>query len=112
LVEPPLAGASALFCATATVAVPTLIRASADGLVIGCESIVYVPFVLLSAIFLGWRYTAFVALASAVIIDSLFIGPPPALMEGPGDIFGVGGFLAVAALVTGFVEAVRHIVAD
>ena len=113
LVEPPVTGIWALVCAIAAAAIPTLIRASVDGVVIGCETNASYPAILLSAIFLGWRYTALVGLASAVIADALFMGPDhDHLFLGEVCTYGVGSFLAVAALIIGFVEAVRSIVRD
>lgn len=112
LVEPPVKGIAAFFWSIVAIAVPTLVRASLDPFITGCQTIAYIPAVLLSAIFLGWRYTAAVALASAVIIDALFIGSPSLLAEGVCDLFGMGGTLFASALIIGFVEAVRFIVGD
>jgi uncharacterized protein DUF4118 len=115
LAEPPVKGGWALLGAIAAVGVATLIRASINGVVMGGDTIPYVPTVMLSAIFLGWRYAAVVALVSALVADALFIGPSQAhylLLEGKSDIFGVSGFLATSALIIGFVEALRRALRD
>jgi hypothetical protein len=76
----------------------------------GCEFTPYVPFVLLSAVLLGWRYAAVVALAIAVIADVLFIAPRNQFLGGVGDIFGVGVFLTTSSVIIGFVEILRHLI--
>jgi hypothetical protein len=114
LVEPCVTGIWAPLCAIAAVGVPTLIRGSLDGAVMGCASIPYVPFIVLAAIFLGWRYAVAVALVSAGISDALFMGTHAhlAILEGACDFFGVGGLLTTSALIIGFVEAARSILRD
>lgn len=107
LVATPLAGKQALLCAVAALAVPTLLRESVDGIVVGIGFTPYSPFVLLSAILLGWRQASVVALASAVLGDALFVGPSYQLIEGPTDVFGVVAFLVTSALIIGLVQAVR-----
>ena len=105
--KPPVTGGWAIFWAVAAVAAPTLIRASLDGIVVGVAVTPYVPFVLLAAIFLGWRHAAFVALASALIADAAFIGPPRQFLEGPTDIVALGFFLLASAMIIAFVNEIR-----
>jgi hypothetical protein len=94
----------AIFWTVAAVLVPTLFRASIDGIVEGCHTIPYVPSVLLATIFLGWRHAAVVALASAFVSDWLFMG----LLEEACDFFGIGLFLLASALIIGSVELPRQ----
>ena len=103
-----VSGRWALFWAVAAVATPTFIRWSFQGIVSGCETVTYVPFVLLSALFLGWRYAVPVVLASAYFADALFLGHGHLLLEGPCDIYGMTAFLTGSALIIASVEAVRH----
>lgn len=112
LEAPTLSGAPALLGAIAAVLVPTLIRASVSGAVSGCEVTIYIPFVLLAAIFLDWRLAAGVALASSMVADLLFIGPPDELLEGACDYFGVSVFLTASAMVIGCVAAMRTVIAE
>ena len=108
----PFDGRVALFIGIIAVGVPTALRASVDGLVTGIPVTAYVPFVLASAVLLGWWNASLVALASAFIGDALFVGRSTELFEGPTDIFVVGLFLFVSGVVIGFVELVRSLLAD
>src|SRR6478672_10972289 len=88
LVATPLIGKNALIIALAAVALPTLYRVSLDGLVTGIGYCPFLPFVLLSALMLGWRRAALVAVASVAIADFLFVGRRIQLLEGPTDMLG------------------------
>lgn len=100
-------GGWALFWAVAAAVIPTLIRYSFDGIVTGCGAITYVPFIFLSALFLGWRFAVPVAIASGYFADALFMGHDYLLLEGPTDIYGMTAFLAGSGLMIAAVEAVR-----
>lgn len=102
-------GPRAALYALLIVAVPTLINASVKDVVIDVSLTPYIPFVLIAAIFLGWRYAAFVAAASALVSDLWFIGPPDRILESPTDIFALASFTVVAAVLIVFVEAVRRL---
>jgi len=54
LQAPLVTGRLALLCGIAAVAVPTIVRAAIDGVVTGCEFTPYLPFVLITALALGW----------------------------------------------------------
>ena len=110
LLAPPLSGALAIACTIALIGLPTLIRYSVKGMVMGVECLTYCPFVLLSAILMGWRYTAVVAVGSALICDYLFIGAPHQLFESDADFFGIGVFLSYCLLIIGAVQGVRMLV--
>lgn len=103
-----ITGRWALFWAVAAVVTPTFVRYSVQGVVSGCETITYVPFVLLSAVFLGWRIAVPVALASAYFADALFMGHDHLLLEGPCDIYGMTAFLAGSGLIIASVEVIRR----
>lgn len=107
LAKPPITGAWAIFWTVAALAVPTAIRSSVQGSVSGCESVPFIPSVMLAAMFLGWRYATVVALASALIADALYMGHAHLLLEGPCDQFGVAAFLITSAMIVGGVEWVR-----
>lgn len=107
LVNPSVPAGWATFWTAMAVTVPALIRSSVDGAVSGCESVPFVPAVLLTAIFLGWRYATVVALASAFLADALFMGHGRLLLEGPCDYFGVSAFLISSTLIIGTVELIR-----
>lgn len=110
LILPPISGKRAIAWSIAAVAMPTVGRALVDGAVTGIAFIAYVPFVLLSAVFLSWRYAAIVAIASAAIVDALFVGAPYALVEGPADVFGVVVFLGASSLIIALVQTMRTVV--
>ena len=111
LAAPSVRGAKALMLGIAMVAIPTAIRAAVDGIVSGCEFTVFLPFVLISALFMEWRYAAAVALACVGLGDYLFMAPPPSFFHGPCDIYVVGVYLAASALIIGTVAAIRTTVA-
>ncbi|HWL75611.1 MAG TPA: hypothetical protein VNQ74_17220, partial [Burkholderiaceae bacterium] len=69
-----MSGWLALLCGIGAVAVPTIVRVAVNGVVTGCEFTPYLPFVLLSAIFLGWKQAIAVALASVAVLGGLFFG--------------------------------------
>ena len=110
LLAPPLSGKLAIACTIALIGLPTLIRYSVKGMVMGVECLTYCPFVLLSAILMGWRYTAVVAVGSALICDYLFIGAPHQFFESDADFFGIGVFLSYCLLIIGAVQGVRMLV--
>jgi hypothetical protein len=91
---------------------PTFYRLSLDGVVMEIGYCPYLPFVLLSAVLLGWRQAAAVALVSVVIADALFEGPRYEIVEGPTDMLGDFGFLVISALIIGLVHAIRTTFAD
>jgi hypothetical protein len=107
LEAPRITGIQALPWAALAVAVPTLIRDALDSAVIGVTMMPYIPFFLLTALFLTWGYAAVTAIASAAVADALFIGPPNQLLEGPSDLAAVGFFLVSAAMIVGLVQATR-----
>ena len=98
----------ALFWAILAVLVPTIFREIVSGSIMGCGTIPYVPSVLLSAVFLGWRFAAIVALLSALVADWLFLGSPYSMTE-TCDFFGVGLFLFASALIIASVELPRRL---
>jgi hypothetical protein len=92
------------------VELPTIIRVSAHGIVTGCELTPYLPFVLLSAILLGWWQAGAVALASAAVFIGLFVGSPYAFLAQPCAVSAVGIFLAASAMIMGIVYVVRRVI--
>ena len=107
LVTTPIAGKPALWFAVAAVGLPTLYRMSLDGIVMGIGYCPYLPFVLFSAVLLGWRQAAVIALISVAVVDVLFVGQRFHLFEGPTDMFGDLGFLVASALIIALVQAIR-----
>ena len=105
---PFLTGWLALLCGIGSVALPTIVRAGVDGAVTGCEFTPYLPFVLISAVLLGWWQAGVVALASVAVLGGLFFGSPDALVEQPCFKSGAGIFLASSALMVGIVTLVRR----
>ena len=107
LVTTPLTGKPALMFAVAAVALPTFYRLALDGMVMGIGYCPYLPFVLLSAVLLGWRQAAVIALVSVAVVDTLFVGPRFQILEGPTHMLGDLGFLVVSALIIALVQAIR-----
>jgi hypothetical protein len=106
LLEPSVTGTRAIGLITLCIAIPTLIRAAVDGLVTGCELSVFLPFVLVAAIFMEWRYAAIVALGSVGLADYLFM-THTAFFSGPCDLYVVGVFLTSSTLIISLVQFIR-----
>jgi hypothetical protein len=100
-------GKQALIMGMDAVALPTLYRLSINSFVMGIGYCPYLPFVLLSAVLLGWRPAVVVALVSAVVADALFVGPRFQVIAQPSDMLGDVGFLVASALIIGLVHAIR-----
>ena len=109
LEAPLLSGRLALLAGIIAVGVPTSIRVAVSGVVTGCEFTPYLPFVLLSAILLGWRPAALVALAAVAILGGLFGGPPHEHMTQSCFLSGAGIFIASSALIIGTVAGARYV---
>jgi hypothetical protein len=95
----------------AAVAVPTLIRVAVDGFVSGCELTIYLPFVLFAAIFMGSRYAAATAIASAIVARLVLLGGGHDLWMGSCDAYSVGVLLIGSAAIIGVVHAFRSVIA-
>lgn len=107
LLRAPIGGIPAFLYGLAAIAVPTLIRVAVDGVVSGTAFIPYIPFVLLSALLLEWRYAVGVALASVIIADMMFVDPRYVFVAGPTDVFGMTVFLAASAIAICLVRACK-----
>lgn len=106
LLEPSVTGKRAIGLITLCIAIPTLIRAAVDGFVTGCEFSVFLPFVLVAAIFMEWRHAAIVALGSVGLADYLFM-THTAFFSGPCDLYVVGIFLTSSTLIISLVQFIR-----
>jgi Domain of unknown function (DUF4118) len=109
LLAPSVKGMRALLLAIAAVAIPALFREAVDEIAIGITVTPFIPFVLISAVFLGTGYALFVTFASAVVADAFFIGPPRQFLESPNDLFAIGLFLIAAGMIIGLVAAMRKL---
>ena len=94
------------------VVVPTLIRASIDGFVSGTTFVAYFPFVLMSAMFLGWRSAIVVTLASTVIANFLFMAPRYTFFADSHDTTGAVSFVFSSLLIIALGETLRRAVVD
>ena len=110
LKAPPITGGLALLCALVAVEIPTLIRTAVNGVVTGCEFTPYLPFVLLAAILLPWRYAALVALASVATLGGLFVGDPGDMLQSC-FLSSAGIFLASSAAMILTILLIRSLVA-
>ena len=106
LLMPSVTGTRAIGLITLCILIPTLIRAAVDGFVTGCEFSVFLPFVLVAAIFMEWRYAAIVALGSVGLADYLFMSHT-AFLEGPCDVYVTGVFLTSSTLIISLVQGIR-----
>jgi len=111
LERPVEGGRKCLLWAVLAVALPTVLRMAVDDHVTGVAFSPYIPFVLLTALMLGWRFAAPVAFASVAIADLMFIDPRYVPIAGPTDVFGMVIFLLTATLIIFLVEAARSALA-
>ena len=109
---PVVTGRSAILVALLAVAIPTIVRAAVHGTVTGCEFTPYLPFVLLTAIMLGWRHAAVVAMASVAIVGGLFAGPLGEFLNESCAISAAGIFLVSSAIIIASVVAIRRVIVE
>lgn len=93
------------------VGLPTIVRHALHGTVVGCEFTPYLPFVLFSAILLGWWQAGLVALAAVAILGGMFAAPTNGHVDMPCFLSGAGIFLASSAMTIGVVILVRRMLA-
>lgn len=108
LEAPLLSGRPALLASIVAVGIPTSVRAGVDGIVAGCEFTPFLPFVLITAILLGWRSAILVSVASVVVLGGLFSGFADGQMTRSCFLSEAGIFLVSSALIIGTVIAVRY----
>jgi hypothetical protein len=111
LLTPLVTGRLAFLCGVAAVALPTMVRAAVSGVVTGCEFTPYLPFVLITALALGWWQAGAVALASAAILGGLFFGPTEQYFTSSCFMSGAAIFLASSAMMIGIVVLLRRTIA-
>ena len=108
LLAPALKGPLALISLIFAVAIPTLTRLAVHGTVTGCEFTPYLPFVLLSAILIGWPHAGLVALSAVAILGGLFVAPIKGHIDMPCFVSGTAIFLASSAILIGIVVLMRR----
>ena len=111
LLTAPSGQTAVLYTAMAVVA-PTLIRALFDRFVSGTTSVAYYPFVLVSAMFLGWGCAVIVTLASAAVANFLFMEPRYTFFHGAHDTTGAALFVFSSLLIIALAETLRRAVAE
>jgi two-component sensor histidine kinase len=108
LAERPLAASVAWLCAA--VAIPTAIRWVVDQGASGIPFVTYFPAVLLATIFLGWRFGALTALASAVIANRLLREAPILFYVSMRDAILVLLFALACTVVIWVGETLRRVI--
>jgi hypothetical protein len=109
LQRPPLTGVRAVLFGLAAVAVPTLIHGVVVGNGVALAFIVYVPSVVLAAVFMRSWHAALLALACAAAADWFFLEQQNQLTISASDLVGVPIFLFSSALILGGVRAVKSV---
>ena len=110
LLAPPATGSLALGYGIALTAIPTAIRLVIGLYIDRLPFLPYLPFVIVAAIVLEWRWALATALASWIVADLLFIGPRYHLGFGPYELIGFTIFLVSTMLLIALAKAVRVIV--
>ncbi|MGM5087512.1 DUF4118 domain-containing protein [Rhizobium leguminosarum bv. viciae] len=94
------------------VAVPTLFRLAADSVITGTAFSTFYPFVVIAALFIGWKGATGVALAAAVVANYLFMEPRYVLFAQTGDTIGVASFLISCAMIIFVMDTLRRTLID
>jgi hypothetical protein len=110
LLTPPATGKKAVFYGFVLISIPTVTRLLLDDLLSQLPFITYLPFVIVAAMVLAWRYAAITAVVSWLAADLLFMSPQYQLTLDTREILGFVVFQGSAALVIALVETVRTIV--
>lgn len=110
LLAPPARGTKALLYGAVLVAMPTFLRLLLGLLTDRIPLIPYVPFVIVAAIILDWRYAIAVALGSWIVADLLFVEPDYHPSFSTYELIAFSIFFASAALIIIFAKAVRVVV--
>ena len=110
LLAPPATGKRALLYGIALIAIPTAIRLLLGLGIDRWPFFAYVPFLVLGAILLDWKYAAATTLGSWFVADLLFIGTRYQFSLSAYELIGFCILLVSAALIIALVEAVREVV--
>ena len=102
---PLLTGWLALLGTVLAVALPTLVRVAVNGTVTGCEFTPYLPFVLLTAVFIGWLPATLVSVAAVATLGELFMSSHA---SSACFVSGASIFLGSSALIIGTVVLIRR----
>lgn len=110
LLAPSIRGIPAALCVLLTAGVPSAIRAAADGFVSGCELTIYLPFVLLAALFLGWRHAVATALLSVLFAEFVVMGPHHSFLSSACSIYSLSVFAGASAVLITTVQGLRSLI--
>jgi len=109
LLTPSITGARAVFYTLVAAGVPTFVRAGVSGFVSGCELTIYLPFVLLAAVFLGWKHGVATALISTVLAQFVVMGTHHSFLASACSIYSLAVFALGSAMIIVAVQGLRLI---
>ena len=113
LLKTPLPWSRALPWGVVAIAIPSLIRVAMARHVMWMDCCTpYFPFVLLSAVLLGWKRAALVAVIAAIMSDFLFVHSPYMVSGISYDMLHFTTFLSFSALIIALVHLVRRVAKD
>jgi hypothetical protein len=105
----PLPWSWSLGWGIAAITIPSLFRASLTTHTMWDCCAPYFPFMLLSAMLLGWKRAAVVALIAAVVSDFMFAECGHMICGAAYDLLHFTSFLGTSALIIGLVHIVRRL---
>jgi len=111
LLAPSITGARAIFYTILAAGVPTFIRAGVAGFVSGCELTIYLPFVLVAVVFMGWKYGVATALTSVVLAQFVVLGPHHSFLTSACSIYSLSVFSIGSAAIIAAVHGLRRLIA-
>ena len=109
VLAPSIRGVPAALCVVLTAAVPSAIRAAVAGFVSGCELTIYLPFVLVAVLFLGWRHAAATALLSVLFAEFVMMQPHHSFLSSACSIYSLSVFAGASLALIGTVEGLRRL---
>jgi hypothetical protein len=109
LLAPSIKGAPAALCVLLSAGVPSLIRTAVDGFVSGCELTIYLPFVLLAVIFMGWKHAVATVMLSALLAETVVLGSHHSVLSAC-SIYSLSVFLSASAVMIALVHGLRRLI--
>ena len=104
LLAPSIKGGPAALGVILSAGVPSLIRTAVDGFVSGCELTIYLPFVLLAVIFMGWKHAVATVMLSALLAETVVLGSHHSVLSAC-SIYSLSVFLSASAVMIALVHA-------
>jgi len=108
LFTPPLKGFAAGLFSFFALVIPTTIRLSLHLRIDDEPHTLFSIFVLATVILCGWRYAVAVAIGTAIVCNTVMMGPPYGFHFTPAEMLGLGTCLGYSLFVIAVVQLFRE----